>query len=150
MKQSDAIKFARKKAGFSQKQLAQKTGLSIATIQGYEQEKYYPKIENLTKIANVLNTPLTDLVDSDTLSITDSMLKLFAKNPPQETPLSPEEEALQASIAFAFHTLNILGKRNLTNYAQDLTEIKKYTDPDTPEPEPNQDQAPNINKSEKL
>lgn len=133
MKQSDAIKFARKKAGFSQKQLAQKTGLSIATIQGYEQEKYYPKIENLTKIANVLNTPLTDLVDSDTLSITDSMLKLFAKNPPQEITLSPEEEALQASITSAFHTLNILGKRNLTNYAQDLIEIKKYTDPDTPD-----------------
>lgn len=148
MRQSDAIKYARKKVGFSQKQLAQATGLSIATIQGYEQGKYYPKIENLTKIANALKTPLSDLVDSGTLGIMDSVVNLFAGQPPIELFLTPEEETLQANLNFAFNALNILGKRKLSDYAQDLIEIKKYTDPDTPEP--NQDQAPNINKSEKL
>ncbi len=124
-KQSDAIKSARKKACLSQKQLAQKTGLSIATIQGYEQGKYYPKIENLTKIANALDVPLFDLAVTETkpFTITD----LFAGVPSdllQE--LSSEEKTLQAGITSAFHSLNISGKRNLCNYAQDLTEIEKY------------------------
>ena len=126
MKQSEAIKLARKKAGFSQKKLAEKTGLSIATIQGYEQEKYLPKIENLTKIADALNVPLSDLINSEALSLTDSILALFTNNLPRKIQLSPEEEALQANISAAFHTLNISGKRKLADYAQDLTELKKY------------------------
>lgn len=126
MKQSEVIKLARKKAGFSQKKLAEKTGLSIATIQGYEQEKYLPKIENLTKIANALDVPLSELVDSGTLSLADSILSLFTNNSPQEIQLSPEEEVLQANISSAFHDLNISGKRKLADYAQDLTELEKY------------------------
>lgn len=144
MRQSDAIKYARKKVGFSQKQLAQATGLSIATIQGYEQGKYYPKIENLTKIANALKTPLSDLVDSGTLDIMDSVVNLFAGQPPIELFLTPEEKALQSNLNFAFNALNILGKRKLSDYAQDLTEIKKYTDPDNP------GLSPDVNKTEKL
>ena len=49
-----------------------------------------------------------------------------------------------------FEKLNNNGRRIACERIKELTEIKKYTDPDTPEPEPNQDQAPNINKSEKL
>ena len=36
---SERIKLARKKNGLTQKDLAKKTGLSIASIQGYEQGK---------------------------------------------------------------------------------------------------------------
>ena len=126
MKQSEVIKLARTKAGFSQKKLAEKTGLSIATIQGYEQEKYLPKIENLTKIANALNAPLSDFEDPGTLSLADSILSLFVNNPPKEIQLSPEEEALKADISSAFYNLNISGKRKLADYAQDLTDLEKY------------------------
>lgn len=59
--QTEIIKNYRKKRGMTQKQLAQKTGLSIATIQGYEQGKYKPKIDSIKKIANALNVSPLDL-----------------------------------------------------------------------------------------
>ena len=48
----EKIRAVRKEKGLSQKDLAEKTGLSIATIQGYEQGKYKPKIENIQKICD--------------------------------------------------------------------------------------------------
>lgn len=59
------IKNIRKKLGLSQMELAEKTGLSIATIQGYEQNKYNPKINALTKLCVALDCKITDLVDED-------------------------------------------------------------------------------------
>ncbi|MFR0073047.1 MAG: helix-turn-helix domain-containing protein [Blautia caecimuris] len=50
MNLSERIKDMRKEKGLTQKELAKKTGLSIASIQGYEQGKYKPKIEQLEKI----------------------------------------------------------------------------------------------------
>lgn len=51
------IKEARVKAGFTQKQLAEKCGLSTGTIQQYELGKRYPKtVEIVEKIADILNT----------------------------------------------------------------------------------------------
>lgn len=76
MKVADNIKNYRKKAGLTQKQLAEKTGLSIATIQGYEQGKYLPKIEQLQKIANVLNVHALVLNNR----ITEDYVKAITRN----------------------------------------------------------------------
>ena len=58
---SEIIKSLRKQAGLTQKQLAERAGLSIASIQGYEQKKYTPKIETLSKIAKALNVSVESL-----------------------------------------------------------------------------------------
>lgn len=76
------IKELRKDKGFSQKQLANTSGLSVASIQGYEQGKYKPKKETLTKIAKALNVSVADL-DPDTyfFDLTDkqrNIIELFA------------------------------------------------------------------------
>lgn len=60
---SENIKKLRKDAGFTQQELSKKTGLSIASIQGYEQGKYKPKIEQLKKIATALNVPVSVFLD---------------------------------------------------------------------------------------
>ncbi len=60
---SEKIKLLRHKTKLSQKELSEKTGLSIATIQGYEQGKFNPKLQNLEKIAHVLNVPIQELAD---------------------------------------------------------------------------------------
>ena len=62
MNMSDALKELRKKRGLTQKELAEKAGLSIATIQGYEQGKYKPKGNNLIKFADVLYAPVYELL----------------------------------------------------------------------------------------
>lgn len=61
MEISERIKEIRKKKGFSQKQLAQKAGLSIAAIQGYEQGKYKPKQETVNRIADALGVEAYEL-----------------------------------------------------------------------------------------
>lgn len=59
---SENIKSLRKKNGLTQKQLADNCGLSIATIQGYEQGKYEPKPEAILKLVNALNTTPSELM----------------------------------------------------------------------------------------
>lgn len=51
----ELIKTARKNKGLTQKQLAEKTGLAIVTIQQYERNLRQPRIENIKKIAEVLD-----------------------------------------------------------------------------------------------
>lgn len=55
----------RKKAGLSQSQLAEKTGISVRTIQAWE--KFYrdlskASLENLLKLAEALNCEIDDLI----------------------------------------------------------------------------------------
>ncbi len=58
----DNIRRFRKREGITQKKLADLAGLSIATIRGYEQGKYKPKIETLQKIAIALEVPVGRLI----------------------------------------------------------------------------------------
>lgn len=60
---AENIKFLRKKAGLTQKQLADKTNLSIATIQGYEQGKYEPKTDTLYKLRKALDCNINEILD---------------------------------------------------------------------------------------
>ena len=62
----------RKKNGLTQKELAEKTGLSIATIQGYEQGKYKPKHESIKEIAKILHIPISILLDKNSEIVNDS------------------------------------------------------------------------------
>ena len=57
------IKELRAGLGMTQKQLAQETGLSIGTIQGYEQGRYEPKLEALELLTNALRCSLEDILD---------------------------------------------------------------------------------------
>ena len=58
----ERIKQARKAKGLTQKELAEKTGLSIGTVQGYEQRNK-PKMASIEKIVSALNVPVSDLLD---------------------------------------------------------------------------------------
>ena len=52
----------RKELKLTQKELADKCGLSVASIQGYEQGKYVPKKENVIKICQVLGLPVESVL----------------------------------------------------------------------------------------
>lgn len=55
----------RKKAGFTQKQLAEKVGVNEVTIRSYEAKKYNPKMNTLAKLCVALDCKITDLIDED-------------------------------------------------------------------------------------
>ena len=59
----ERIKELRKSKKVSQKELAQKTGLSIGFRQGYEQGRYNPKLEAIVKIAGALGVDLKVFYD---------------------------------------------------------------------------------------
>lgn len=59
---SNMLKQLRKEHNLTQKDLAKKVGVSIATIQGYEQNKYKPKAKTVCKIAEALNISPTKLL----------------------------------------------------------------------------------------
>ena len=66
----ERIKKARKENGLTQKELAEKTGLSIGTVQGYEQRKYNPKRASLEKIASALEVTAVELLGETPLPTT--------------------------------------------------------------------------------
>ena len=59
----ERIKHIRKESGVTQKQLAEKLGMTQAAIVQFESEKSNPKIDTLKKIANALNVSVTDFLD---------------------------------------------------------------------------------------
>lgn len=63
------IKAIRMREGLSQQQLAEMSKISINTLKKYESGERHPKIEQLFKIASVLNVSVYDLVmlDSDNM-----------------------------------------------------------------------------------
>lgn len=72
----ESIKIARKKAGITQKELAQKTGLAEITIRQYETSKREPGMDKLEKIANALDIDIDTLVGWDRkLSVEENLKK---------------------------------------------------------------------------
>ena len=115
---SEKIKKARHLMGLTQKQLADKSGLSIATIQGYEQGKYKPKFESLCKIAWALDIPLADFTNR-IFDYTDKEI--------DESLTNLENETFENSLMKLFSKLNIYGKEKVVDYAKDLADLERYT-----------------------
>lgn len=65
------IKALRKIKKLSQERLADKADLSQQHISRIENGLTFPSVSTLNKIANVLNTPIDDLVDNDIKKMED-------------------------------------------------------------------------------
>lgn len=147
----DVLKEYRKKSGFSQKELAKKTGLSIGTIQGYEQGKYLPKIENLKKIADALSIALSVFLDKEYADAIESgksdTEKVIRKNFYEATEFNDEERAAkfkdllynqelayeifkdgerETKLITSFRSLNNLGQNKAIEQVDLLTKIPEY------------------------
>lgn len=64
MSVAENIKYLRKQKNMTQKQLSEKTGLAVITIQQYEAGKYSPKHYNLIKLATALECGVFDIDES--------------------------------------------------------------------------------------
>lgn len=58
----ERIKKYRKVAGMTQRELAEKCGSATGTIQQYELDKRQPRVEQLQKIAHILNVSVSELL----------------------------------------------------------------------------------------
>lgn len=64
MSLGEKIQQARKEAGLTQAQLAEKCGLAAITIQQYERDKRQPRLEQLADIANALHVSMLYFFDN--------------------------------------------------------------------------------------
>ena len=60
----DKIMYQRKLKRIKQADLADKIGVSLRTLQRWELGQYFPNTEDISKIAQVLNIPASELMDS--------------------------------------------------------------------------------------
>lgn len=63
---ADNIKQLRKQNHMTQKQLAERSGLAVITIQQYEAGKFSPKPDAVMKLCVGLNCKITDIIDDET------------------------------------------------------------------------------------
>lgn len=147
----EILKEHRKKTGLSQKELAKKTGLSIGTIQGYEQGKYLPKLENLKKIADALSVPLSIFLDNkyaDAIKLGKSEVgEVIRKNFYEAAKFNDERRAAgfkdllynqeivyeilknnekETNLINSFRSLNEKGQEKASEQVELLTKIPEY------------------------
>ncbi len=135
---SEIVREYRKKAGLTQKELAQKTGLAIGTIQQYENNKRIPTSRNSRILSDVLGIDLQHL--------TNVILEQSNKDPyfndlfiqslnkewrddwkEEEANFFPEiKDKSIRRLLNAYDTLNDYGKRELVLRAEEMTEVVKF------------------------
>lgn len=109
------IKEARKAAKLTQRELAEKLGIKVSTLSGYEIGAHDPKSNNLAKIAQICNTTVDWLLGIDN---SDKPLK-------NASHLIEGLDENESRLIFVYRELNDSGKMALLRQASYI-----YSDPD--------------------
>lgn len=130
----EQIKTFRKKLGFTQKQLAERCEVAEITIRQYESNKRQPRIEQLQKIASVLEVPIWTLLG---ISKQDALLA-YGNDYYNQTGYETSElsrfikkdilyETHFSKLKKAYNSLNSSGQKEAVKRVEELTEIPRYT-----------------------
>ena len=113
------IRQARKKAGLTQRQLAEKSGVATITLQQYERGVREPKLDTIAKIARAMNLFASDLVSGDQWQNVDMTFTDTTERYGQETPQ-------YYRMVEAFSTLNHTGAEKAAVAVEDLSKVPEY------------------------
>ena len=117
------IKEARKSAGLTQRELAEKAGTATGTIQQYELGKRQPRIEQFQAIADVLNVDVNWLMNGYTLAQRDQAFRDFVKKRFSEVEVW---KTMLDEIGQDLGKLNDEGQVEAVKRVKELTEIPRY------------------------
>lgn len=121
MTTGERIKKRRIKQGLTQNELGKLIGTSQQMIAQYENSLRKPKLETLEKIAQALDITAAELSDATIFSDISFNLSIDKdKNPSRGLSI----------INQCYYKLNKIGKQEAIKRVSELTEIRKYTDPD--------------------
>lgn len=113
------IKAARKKAGMTQAQLAEKLGISYVGVSQWENDLRNPKLDTLQRIAAALGVGVGQLMPADNYwEDADGNGHTEPMEPPAATPKDRIDAALDR--------LNDEGQEKAAERVEELTEIPKY------------------------
>lgn len=149
----ERIKAARKKAGMTQKELADKLGIPYQGISQYERGIRNPKIDTLVKIADSLGVSAPSLLGksseraaSESLSLGVKLSQALAEYEAAKRRGAPKEELVQlmekcntlgreanqraqeSILLREFQLLNSTGKEAALGYVKALAEMPEYQD----------------------
>lgn len=124
MNLGEQIKYYRKKAGLTQKELAELLDVAPNTIQQYELGKRQPRLEMINRIAGALGIGVRRLYPDFTMEAWKKTETY--KDKQLENKLAPD----RIEILVHFDELNAIGRQEAIKRVEELTEIKKYTEPD--------------------
>ena len=113
------IRQARKKAGLTQRQLAEKSGVATITLKQYERGVREPKLDTIAKIARAMNLFASDLVSGDQWQNVDMTFTDTTERYGQETPQ-------YYRMIEAFSTLNHTGAEKAAVAVEDLAKVPEY------------------------
>lgn len=119
MTTGERIKAARKKAGMTQKQLAEKLDFSYVNISQLENNQRTPGVDTLERIAAALGVTLNDLFEP-----TEDKLKNAA------------EDMAYLRTSLALDKLNLEGKAKAVERIEELLEIPRYRRQERPTASP--------------
>lgn len=133
------LRRARKKAGLTQAELAEKLNISYQNISQWERDLRQPKVETLEKIAEALKISPADLgiiryeayfpfdpaSHQILLDAIDRAFKPMPKLEPLNTKVS-NSEALRHRLLQNFSALNEFGQQKAVERVEELTEIERY------------------------
>lgn len=112
------IRQARKRAGLTQKQLAEKSGVATITLQQYERGVREPKLDTIAKIARAMNLFASDLINDQWQNV-DMTFTDATERYGQETPQ-------YYRMVEAFSTLNHTGAEKAAVAVEDLSKVPEY------------------------
>lgn len=109
------IKAARKKAGMTQAQLAEKLGISYVGVSQWENDLRNPKLDTLQRIASALGVPVQELISDWEAVDKEEFKRVFIYG-----------EGIKDRIDAALDRLNDEGQEKAAERVEELTEIPKY------------------------
>lgn len=122
----ERIQSTRKKAGYTQQDLATKIGVATITVRQYELGKRQPNLETLQNIAKALETPLGELMG---LEYMGGGLWGKEADPEVYEKVAGNIEKFhgkKAQLNKAFDRLNEIGQRKAVENIEDLAKIPEY------------------------
>lgn len=122
------IRNARKAAGLTQKALGAKCNMPDSQIRQYELGMVNPKLEQIKRIATALNIPLQNLIGSELLSLSDSVIELFSGSEVKDLGCTDPSSPLENYLVTKFRELNEKGRNKVVDYTDDLSKTIEYTE----------------------
>lgn len=121
MNYGECIKTARKKAGITQKELAQKSNMAEITIRQYETNKREPRTAQLQKIADALEIELSELIGD---ALAEQYLHTLKRV--KQMPDKIIQTVTKGKLLAHYENLNSIGQNKALDYVEDLTKIPEY------------------------
>lgn len=125
---SDRLREARKKAGLTQMQIAEKLGITAQSYSQYETGKRRPKSDTISKIADALNVGYSYTKDGEPYfySFVDTVPDPeYSDNEKFNRAQYEDAESIQRIIT-PYNNLNSIGQNKAIEQVELLTKIPEY------------------------